>query len=309
MKKILLTSLLLLLGSAGAYAQQTTTTTATPGTKKVKIVRVENGVTTVEEKEVPADEPMQIIVTDEETTGGESGHKMIVRHMDGAEGLTQEEVDAEVKKIMEREGLTPSDMKGKAVMRTVEVINGDTIINTTELGDASEMRMIELDSENPEEMQKLLKEHGVEISETPGSGRELKIVVNAEDDGSGETRTIVISRVTRVCISDVEKDDAEALRQLNSGDAASSKNLRMKELNFYPNPSNGHFTIDFRTRNKKEPVGIRIFDLTGRQVYTETFTGESYTREMDLSAEPAGTYFIELTQGAEKLAKKVIIGE
>jgi hypothetical protein len=216
-------------------------------------------------------------------------------------------VDAEVKKIMEREGLTPTDMKGKAIMRTVEVINGDTIINSTEVGDASQMKVMTLHGDSPEEMEKLLKEHGVEITEKGGSGGEVRIIVNAENDGSGETRTIVISRMTKVMITDVEAEDAAALKQASS--ETSGKNLRMKELNFYPNPSNGHFTVDFRTRNKKEPVGIRIFDVTGREVYTESFTGEAYQKEMDLSAEPAGTYFIELTQGAEKLVKKAVIGE
>jgi hypothetical protein len=297
MKQIILTSLLFGLSATAAFAQQPTA----GATKTVKIVRVENGVTTVEERQVPADQPM-IILEEEISTPGEN---QVTIHHPGAEGLSQEEMDAEIEKALRAQGIDPAQAKGKMVVRTVEVVNGDTLINSTEVTNVPEGQVIQWETEGGE-VQEILQQHGVEMKE--GEKGEMTITVKATDDGSGEKRVVVIARSSKVTICDMESGDCENLKQIK-GETPEGKSLRMKELGFYPNPNDGHFTVDFRTRNKKEPVDIRIFDLNGREVYTERFVGETYKKEMDLSNEPAGVYFLELSQAGEQLVKKVVLGQ
>jgi len=62
-----------------------------------------------------------------------------------------------------------------------------------------------------------------------------------------------------------------------------SKNLRL-----HPNPSSGVFSIS----GDKNPKLVVAYDLNGREVYSETLTGE--TTSIDLSSKPSGLYLIKI---------------
>jgi hypothetical protein len=88
---------------------------------------------------------------------------------------------------------------------------------------------------------------------------------------------------------------------------STKKELSLQQLNFYPNPSNGKFSLEFETSDK-DPVTIHIMDTNGKEVYNETVKGEEkYKREIELGAASKGIYVINLQQGKRSTSKKIII--
>ena len=76
----------------------------------------------------------------------------------------------------------------------------------------------------------------------------------------------------------------------------------IKTVKLFPNPSRGQFTVA-ATELTEETVSIQVFDIAGRLVFTgeeRPLVGE-INRRINLSAEPAGMYFVKVQQG-KKLA-------
>jgi len=85
-------------------------------------------------------------------------------------------------------------------------------------------------------------------------------------------------------------------------------NLAIDNLNFFPKPNDGHFTLAFDLAQRGD-TELLILDMSGRQVYAEklqNFTGH-YENKIDISEQPSGTYVLSITQNGKRLADKVII--
>jgi hypothetical protein len=83
------------------------------------------------------------------------------------------------------------------------------------------------------------------------------------------------------------------------------ENYMNSEYNIYPNPSNGKFCLE--TQNlTTEPIEIMVMDLTGRQVYEENavVTGK---KEIDLTVQEKGMYFLKLKSGDRIFVGKLLI--
>lgn len=172
------------------------------------------------------------------------------------------------------------------------------------------------------------------IIKTDRDGDELKQMIEyiaVEKDGD-EVKTNVKkdTRVKVIKLTDDEKawtDDEGNIHKLdgsdyqfistedpNEGDLKDAgiktrnRALEVENLKFSPNPSNGKFNLSFALKEKKK-VTINIYDLNGNLVYTETlrdFQGE-YNREIDISKEESGPFFLQIVQGMYDLIKKIII--
>ncbi|MBI2271905.1 MAG: T9SS type A sorting domain-containing protein [Bacteroidetes bacterium] len=126
----------------------------------------------------------------------------------------------------------------------------------------------------------------------------VKEIRNESKDGKSECKKVKAVS----CIKVIETQNTK-----NSTPTGTKNELKLETLNFYPNPSNGKFSLEFETGDKS-PVAITITDVTGKQVYAETLKGEEkYKREIDLNSESKGVYVINLQQGKRSVAKKIII--
>lgn len=104
----------------------------------------------------------------------------------------------------------------------------------------------------------------------------------------------------------VSEKDLENLK--NAGIKTKKKELQLENLKFSPNPSNGKFNLSFTLAEQKK-VTINIYDINGNIVYTETlkdFQGE-YNKEIDISQQESGTFFLQIAQGLYDIIKKIII--
>jgi hypothetical protein len=82
--------------------------------------------------------------------------------------------------------------------------------------------------------------------------------------------------------------------------ATSVNETVLSDIQIYPNPSDGSFTI----AGVEGKVAIRIFSLLGDQVYS----GEvDLPSKLDLSSQPQGVYFISIETANNKFFKKLVI--
>ncbi|MEI8137672.1 MAG: T9SS type A sorting domain-containing protein, partial [Bacteroidota bacterium] len=78
-------------------------------------------------------------------------------------------------------------------------------------------------------------------------------------------------------------------------------------ITIMPNPSNGQFSLIF-TLLKLENVNVNIFNPLGQLISSDRL--ENVTNNLiniDLRNRPNGIYFIEITNGREKVLKKLIL--
>ncbi len=79
-------------------------------------------------------------------------------------------------------------------------------------------------------------------------------------------------------------------------------------FNLYPNPNNGHFTIEFIDPMQIDNSRVTILSSGGQAVYTGTISREEILKEFDLSYLKPGIYVIMLT-GSEIIVTKKFIRE
>jgi hypothetical protein len=133
------------------------------------------------------------------------------------------------------------------------------------------------------------------------------LVVNTDvnrDGVKGERKTkIVIIRSAK--ITNASSEDCKLLgKQTGIVD----NKLAVENMNFYPNPNNGRFTLDFNLKDKGD-TDIQVMNLEGRSVYSETlkdFNG-NYKKEIDISSNPKGVYFVKVKQGEHSRLKKIVL--
>jgi len=71
----------------------------------------------------------------------------------------------------------------------------------------------------------------------------------------------------------------------------------------YPNPSTGDFTMDFADL-QGNTVKINIFDMNGKQVYSNELTGGEISANVDL---PSGVYMVTAEAGDKSFKQKLMI--
>lgn len=109
-------------------------------------------------------------------------------------------------------------------------------------------------------------------------------------------------------MEDMPEEDAERMKEELGVDMPIVQNLRIEQLNIFPNPSSGRFNLTFDLPNEGE-TNIRIFSGSGRLVYDYAlgnFSG-AFQDQLNLGDQPAGTYFVMIQQGTFSVSKKVIV--
>jgi uncharacterized repeat protein (TIGR02059 family) len=89
--------------------------------------------------------------------------------------------------------------------------------------------------------------------------------------------------------------------------AASRFDSKSDVINLYPNPNNGHFTIDFVSPLKSQTSTIVISDMTGKQVYNGPVSNEELSRQIDLSNIRTGMYVMIIKDKEIVVTKKFIV--
>lgn len=81
----------------------------------------------------------------------------------------------------------------------------------------------------------------------------------------------------------------------------------LKEFSTYPNPTQGNLTISFSALDASKSLTLKIYNLIGKELYTESFSPFTGIREVkfNLSQYPKGMYMIEISDGKNSRIKRV----
>ena len=74
-----------------------------------------------------------------------------------------------------------------------------------------------------------------------------------------------------------------------------------EEISVYPNPSKEYIIIE----TTELPFYLSVTDLTGKEIYNTSIS--SFKSQIDLSNQPAGIYFIKISNKEHSITKKIII--
>jgi|GEM_PF-1588375 len=86
--------------------------------------------------------------------------------------------------------------------------------------------------------------------------------------------------------------------------------LKLDDINLFPNPNNGTFTLQF-TSERKMPTQITVIDVTGKEVYREEvsdFNGR-YDKRIDLPNVGKGNYFLNIIRGDKIFTEQIVLSK
>ena len=134
-------------------------------------------------------------------------------------------------------------------------------------------------------------------NENGKSKTKTKTIVINDEKGKGKKKVIVS---TSVIVMDMDDEDDD----LYKSDRKKSKDETT--FGFYPNPSDGNFTLDLEL-NGKEDAQVKITDMNGKEIYNEKLSGNGkVSKAIDLSGKK-GTFIVTIKQGKKITSKKIII--
>lgn len=197
--------------------------------------------------------------------------------------------------------------KGGKSGKEVIVMNEDGHVMKTKSGSDPnvEIRTLKPGEKMDPEIEKMLKEQGIEMKDGKCEAKKIIIKNNENKNGkeSSEVKVYVFSKMEVKKLSDEDK------KQLPANASKAIQNAKpFDDLNVAPNPTDDACKISYRSTNK-EPLQINVYDENGKTVYTETDknVSEQINKTISLKELGKGIYFVHLTQGKQSEVRKVIV--
>lgn len=93
---------------------------------------------------------------------------------------------------------------------------------------------------------------------------------------------------------------------LTSSLSIDNLNRNISSFELYPNPTSGDVTIIYDSNS--DLVEVKIFDITGKQVYSESIIGSSFqAKSLHTSNLKAGIYLVSINSNGSIVQKKLIV--
>ena len=127
-------------------------------------------------------------------------------------------------------------------------------------------------------------------------GSEVKIIKK----GNGE-KVVIINK-------NINSEDSDKKESKKNNSNLSKENLKIKNLTFSPNPSNGKFNLSFNLPENGK-TKITIVDSNGKTLYKEVlpdFSGD-YSKDIDITNKAKGVLILNIEQGNQMTSKKLVI--
>ncbi len=155
-----------------------------------------------------------------------------------------------------------------------------------------------------EEIDKAMKDAGIDKN---AKGTQKIVIINDDKnpENKKETRTTKTVIISRIDITDASESD---MKRINKNTGANDGKLKIEKMNFYPNPNTGKFNLSFNLPEKGD-TEISILNIDGKVVYKESLPAFSntYDKEIDISKNAKGVYFVKVEQGKHAQVKKIIL--
>ncbi|HMO38684.1 MAG TPA: PDZ domain-containing protein [Saprospiraceae bacterium] len=148
-----------------------------------------------------------------------------------------------------------------------------------------------------------MKSHCDTYSEDGGS-------LFSSHDSNGESAPIrdIDIRNAVVELKTIPGEEIRALNQQLGLNLSDSNTLNISDLRITPNAAAERFQLEFNLPDNGE-TSVNVYNATGRLIYNYdlgTFGG-AFSDLIDLSQNGAGNYFLEIRQGSQSIAKKILL--
>lgn len=111
-----------------------------------------------------------------------------------------------------------------------------------------------------------------------------------------------------IVLKDATAQEAESISGRSGMDISAQNSLNIKDLNMFPNPNEGIFTLTFQLPESGD-TEIRFLDSNGKLMYAEDLPGFSgnYEKQLDFSDREKGIYFLRIVQSGQPMLKKIVL--
>lgn len=140
---------------------------------------------------------------------------------------------------------------------------------------------------------------------SPQIGKDTMSVTNANTTGTSITLTV--TETPMFVIPSLGAKEATIAPETIESNAAPTTVLDNSNIAVYPNPTASNVTLSMNNESQTD-VNVVIYTEAGRTCRSYLFnkSGDRFQTTMDISALPSGLYIMEITQGNEKVMKKLI---
>lgn len=198
----------------------------------------------------------------------------------------------ELDKLTQKEGDEKKDGKARKVVVITDEVHGDDVkvVTSGEVMDEQVERAMKLASKDGKTVEQVMT---------------VDVDVDTKEGANGEKK---ITKIVILKTAKIVEPTAEDAKMLNKQTGIGDNKLPVEEMKFYPNPNNGKFTLDFNLADKGN-TEVSILNMEGKSIYKEElkdFSG-NYKRDMDISSNPKGVYFVKISQGKHSQLKKIVL--
>ena len=146
-----------------------------------------------------------------------------------------------------------------------------------------------------------------EIIELKDGDFTISVDVDADVDSEGNQVVTIHKKVEKIVIELMDIEDQTEIAEIPGVHLNTGNQLNLKEVDYYPNPNEGEFTLRFK--GKSAPTQIRIIDMMGKEVYNENINdfGGIYDKKINLSGNDAGVYVLQVIQSDKSWSKKLVV--
>jgi hypothetical protein len=209
----------------------------------------------------------------------------------------------EARKAGERRKTKIVTRSGGEAGAEVFIMDEEGNITHTGAGDSKVVvRTLKPGEKMDEELEKMLKEHGMENGKCEGK----QIIIKSDAKNGKEKKDMkvfVFSKMEVKKLSEAERKKlpAEAGKALQAG-------RDFENLSVAPNPTEDACTISYKSVSK-EPLLIKVYNEEGKTVMaeTDTNTGDQVNKTLSLKSLGQGVYFVHISQGKQSEVRKVIV--
>lgn len=134
------------------------------------------------------------------------------------------------------------------------------------------------------------------------------------DKQFGRLRDVCISPDGRIFLAVSNRDGRGTVREgddriveLKSDFETNIEAVTTAEFDLFPNPNNGLFTFTCHSSSNFSPYQLQIADIYGKVIYRHE--GNDATLPIDLTEFSTGMYFLQVQQGTQVWAEKVVVSE
>ena len=125
------------------------------------------------------------------------------------------------------------------------------------------------------------------------------------DGGNNFVNLGLVTGVYTVTITD-DNNCEEIIEVDVEGVTTSASELDIvSSFDLSPNPTNGQFLLDV-SLSQPSSVNLTVYNILGQNVMTSSYRGNEIFDRLDLSDQPAGTYYVRLYNETGQLTKKLL---